>query len=161
MKLVKSNKAQTFHGLMIALNNVISLNTEPYPVLVDFTLYQGDIGLIVKKESESDGATVLIGTGPQEGDLRVAYFSNQTMVNGTFDPFGLKAAKGEGGFKREHKHKGFVPDEGFDYPKKMEELASVIVHFLVTGNLPDEAQLQEHFLTLARTIVSSGEPKLK
>lgn len=160
MKLVKSNKAQSYHALMLALNDIISRNTEPFKVAIDYTLYRSEIGLFLKKENDSESPVVLVITGQQEGELRVTYYGHQNMVNGMYDRLGLKRAPGENSLSMEYLHEGFIPGSGFDYPKKMQELAGMIVHFFVTGVLPDEAQLHEHFSTLAKTITSSGVPKL-
>lgn len=159
MKLIKSSKTQAFHGLMIALNEVISRNTESATVFSDFTLYQGDIALCLKKQGETDGPAVLVNVGREADELKVSYFGHQSIISGDYDPFGIRKLKGETYVSVQYNHKGFTPHEGFDYPKKMEELAALIVHFFVTGALPDDPQMDQQFPTLAPTIVMYDEVK--
>jgi hypothetical protein len=158
MKLLKSNKVQAVHGLMIGLNDVISRNMEQATVFADLTLYKGDIALFLKKQGGTDGPVVIVNVGREAGELRVSYFQYQSIINGDYDPFGLKKLT-EKYISVEYHHKGFVPNEGFDYPKKMEELAQLIVHFFVTGMLPDDPQMDQQFPTLAKTIVMYDDVK--
>lgn len=159
MKLIKSNKLQAFHGLLIALNEVIARNVDPIQVLTDLTMYKRDIALCVRKQGEPDGAVVFVNAGAEADEISVTYFQHNSMVTNDYDPFGIKKAAGDKAISMEYYHKGFSPYDGFDYPKKMDELANMIVHFIGANALPDDEQLKEHFPTLAPTIVMYDIPK--
>lgn len=159
MKLIRSNKVQAFHALLLALNEVVSRNTDPIQVVTDFTMYKHDIALCLRKQGEVDGPVVFVNADREADELCVTYFEHNSMVTNDYDRYGLKKAQGDKAISMEYHHKGFLPADGFDYPKKMHELADMIVHFIGVKALPDDEQLKEHFPTLAPTVVMYDTPK--
>lgn len=162
MKLVNSNKARTYTALITALTNVIALNTEPLQVFIDYTIYRDDIAIYLRPQHIEDPRLVMIVVGKNAGDVAVTYFSHQSIHRGDFNFLNIAHQRTEEGFIQEYKHNGFLTeDPTFHFSQKVEELAMVIVHFIVNGSVPDVALMKEHFPHLAESVVSHETPKLK
>jgi hypothetical protein len=161
MKLKKSLEVQLYSALVEELNNIIDNNQTDDEIEIAYGYYNGQISLMIQAAGK-DPCTVHVTVGFNEA-MTVAYFSHLSIINNTFDPFGLKAAKGEGGLALQYRHvknRFFGLGGDTKHHKRIFELAQHIVNFIQSGTVLSPAEMKETLPDLSDTVSSVTAPKL-
>jgi hypothetical protein len=132
-------------------------------VMADFGYYKGQVSLCLTKRAEAgeDPAVVHIVAGPGNGELTVAYFSNRSIINDTFDPYGFKKAKGEVGFAQEYHHILNTNTIGHEDERAVIELTCHLVHFFWKGAVMEASVMSTTYPSMHHSLADIVEPKLR
>ena len=167
MQLNKSIKAQTYGALLEAINTVITqgIPQDDIDVDIDYSFFKNEISLEISQSDVKDSRVVHVVAG-NGIETTVSYFGHRSIINNTFDPFGLKALNGEKSVAFEYRHnKSSMRNSGHRseeaYRKFLTQLAIHIVQFLSTGIALGKDEMVEEFPLVGQSILYICEPKLK